>query len=141
MTSSFCSIRTSSRPNHAENFNNKRRAPALGPEAPDFALSDLQNKPVRLSELKGKVVLMDFTFVSRLAQNPNVSEQTIRALAGHVSRQMLEHYSHIRSQAKLAAIRCLEDQAGAPALEAMGHSIGVLGTGLKMKADRMHLTR
>jgi integrase len=49
------------------------------------------------------------TFVSRLAENPNVSEQTIRALAGHVSRQMLEHYSHIRSQAKLAAIRCLED--------------------------------
>ena len=48
------------------------------------------------------------TFISRLAENPNISEQTIRSLAGHVSRQMLEHYSHIRSQAKYAAIRCLE---------------------------------
>src|SRR5690242_7538640 len=56
MTSSFCSIRTSSRPNHAENFNNRRRAPASGPER----RTDLQNKHVRLSELKGKVVLMDF---------------------------------------------------------------------------------
>jgi len=43
-----------------------------------------------------------------LAENPNVSEQTIRALAGHVSRQMLERYSHIRSQAKQAAIQALE---------------------------------
>jgi len=33
---------------------------SVGTRAPDFVLSDLQNKPVRLSELKGKVVLMDF---------------------------------------------------------------------------------
>jgi integrase len=38
-----------------------------------------------------------YTFVSRLAENATISEQTIRSLAGHVSRQMLEHYSHIRS--------------------------------------------
>jgi integrase len=38
------------------------------------------------------------TFVSRLAENANVSGQTIRSLAGHVSRQMLERYSHIRSR-------------------------------------------
>jgi integrase len=35
---------------------------------------------------------MRHTFISRLAENPNVSEQTIKALAGHVSRQMLERY-------------------------------------------------
>ncbi|HEY6418246.1 MAG TPA: hypothetical protein VIX59_04515 [Candidatus Binataceae bacterium] len=29
------------------------------------------------------------TFVTRLAENPSVSEETIRALAGHVSRRML----------------------------------------------------
>jgi integrase len=51
---------------------------------------------------------MRHTFFSRLAENPNVSEQTIKALAGHVSRQMLERYSHIRSQAKQAAIQALE---------------------------------
>ena len=53
---------------------------------------------------------MRHTFISRLAENPSVSEQTIKALAGHVSRQMLERYSHIRSEAKQAAIQALEQQ-------------------------------
>ena len=48
------------------------------------------------------------TFVSRLAENPAVSEETIRALAGHVSKQMLQRYSHIRIHAKEAAIFGLE---------------------------------
>jgi len=48
------------------------------------------------------------TFVTRLAENPAVSEETIRALAGHVSRKMLERYSHIRVAAKQAAIAALE---------------------------------
>jgi hypothetical protein len=33
-----------------------------------------------------------------------------RRLAGHVSNQMLQRYSHIRSQAKQAAIRTLDEQ-------------------------------
>ena len=37
-----------------------------------------------------------------------MSEETIRALAGHVSRKMLERYSHIRLAAKQAAIQSLE---------------------------------
>jgi len=59
------------------------------------------------------------TFVSRLAENPAVSEATIKSLAGHVSRKMLERYSHIRTYAKRAAIEALEQaQASAsPATE------------------------
>ena len=49
------------------------------------------------------------TFITRLAERPEVSEQTIMSLAGHVSRSMLSRYSHIRSQAKQAAIALLED--------------------------------
>jgi integrase len=67
---------------------------------------------------------MRHTFISRLAENPNVSEQTIRALGGRVSRQMLERYSHIRSQAKQAAIQALEQGAIEPDLQATGHKIG-----------------
>jgi integrase len=52
------------------------------------------------------------TFITRLAENPAVSEETIRALAGHVSRRMLERYSHIRMAAKQAAILGLERAAG-----------------------------
>jgi integrase len=70
---------------------------------------------------------MRHTFISRLAENPNVSEQTIKALAGHVSRQMLERYSHIRSQAKRAAIQALEQGAVEPNFQAAGHRIGHSG--------------
>jgi integrase len=48
------------------------------------------------------------TLVSRLAEIPTISEETIRSLAGHVSRQMLSRYAHIRAQARRAAIASLE---------------------------------
>ena len=48
------------------------------------------------------------TFISRLAENPSVSEETLKQLAGHVSKKMLERYSHIRRHAKQAAIATLE---------------------------------
>jgi integrase len=67
---------------------------------------------------------MRHTFISRLAENPGVSEQTIKALAGHVSRQMLERYSHIRSEAKQAAILALEQQPIEPILGEPGHKNG-----------------
>jgi integrase len=69
---------------------------------------------------------MRHTFISRLAENPNVSAQTIKALAGHVSRQMLERYSHIRSQAKQAAIQALEHDAIEPNLQATGTESGTV---------------
>jgi len=67
------------------------------------------------------------SFVTRLAERPDVSEQTIRALAGHVSNQMLQRYSHIRSQAKQAAIRTLEDQGIQPNLPEHGQRTGQSG--------------
>jgi integrase len=54
------------------------------------------------------------SFISRLCENPVVSEQTIMALAGHVSRAMLNRYSHIRTQAKQAAITALEQMTAMP---------------------------
>jgi integrase len=68
------------------------------------------------------------TFISRLAENPEVSEETLRALAGHVSKQMLERYSHIRTQPKRKAIASLErdnPQSGFEAnLAETGHKSG-----------------
>ena len=52
------------------------------------------------------------TFVSRLAENPNTSEQTIREMAGHVSKEMLQRYSHIRVEAKKDAIASMEEKNG-----------------------------
>lgn len=50
------------------------------------------------------------SFISRLAENPQVSEETIKSLAGHVSKRMLERYSHIRTQAKRDAISVLNQR-------------------------------
>jgi integrase len=41
--------------------------------------------------------------ITKLAEG-QASEQTIKSIAGHVSRAMLEHYSHIRLAAKRAAL-------------------------------------
>jgi integrase len=43
------------------------------------------------------------TCITKLAES-QASEQTIMAIAGHLSRTMLEHYSHIRMAAKRAAV-------------------------------------
>ena len=48
-----------------------------------------------------------------------VSEGTIKSLAGHVSKRMLERYSHIRTHAKRAAIKALE-QVQIPVLAVSG---------------------
>ncbi len=45
--------------------------------------------------------------ITRMAE-AGVPEQTLMSIAGHVSREMLEHYSHIRMQAKRDAVAALE---------------------------------
>ncbi len=42
-------------------------------------------------------------------------DETIMAIAGHVSRDMLKHYAHIRTQAKRAALEAIVRKP-APAL-------------------------
>jgi len=49
------------------------------------------------------------TFISRLAES-QASDSTVMALAGHVSRAMMERYSHIRMEAKRRAV---DDLSGA----------------------------
>lgn len=51
-------------------------------------------------------------FVTRLAENPKISEETILALAGHVSKAMLRRYAHVRNPAKQDAIDSLEVETG-----------------------------
>jgi integrase len=63
---------------------------------------------LRLAGLKYRWHDLRHTFVSRLASNPTVSESTLKALSGHVSKRMLEHYSHVHAGAKQAAIKALE---------------------------------
>jgi integrase len=48
--------------------------------------------------------------ITKLAER-QASEQTIMAIAGHMSRAMVEHYSHIRMAAKRTALDGIAKQA------------------------------
>jgi hypothetical protein len=43
------------------------------------------------------------TLITELAEQ-GAGDQTIMAIAGHVSKRMLDHYSHIRMEAKRSAL-------------------------------------
>ena len=60
------------------------------------------------------------TCITKLSEG-QASEQTIMAIAGHVSRKMLEHYSHIRMEAKRAALDAIA-QAPIRPLLGQGHT-------------------
>jgi integrase len=49
------------------------------------------------------------TCITKLAES-QASEHTLMAIAGHVSRKMIEHYSHIRIQAKRDALDAIAQQ-------------------------------
>jgi integrase len=53
------------------------------------------------------------TAVTKLAEG-QASDQTILSIAGHVSKKMLEHYSHIRMAAKRAALEAIAQTADTP---------------------------
>lgn len=84
------------------------RAYAFDPSRPMGEFKKAWSDALRRARLKYRWHDCRHTFITRLAENPAVSEETIRALAGHVSRKMLERYSHIRVAAKQAAIAALE---------------------------------
>src|SRR5262249_23005156 len=44
--------------------------------------------------------------ITELAES-QASDQTIMSIAGHVSREMLDHYSHVRLEAKRRAVEAL----------------------------------
>ena len=51
------------------------------------------------------------TFISRMGEN-KVADQTLLALAGQLSRRVLERYSHARNESKRAAVKLLDLPAG-----------------------------
>jgi hypothetical protein len=113
---------------------NSKRLPEAGPEAylfprhavgfraPRSGHSDLQyrlppadegwktawRRALEGANVKARWQDLRHSHVSRLAEQRIVHEETIRALAGHISRQMLSRYAHIRASAKRAAIASLE---------------------------------
>lgn len=46
--------------------------------------------------------------ITALLEHPDTSEETVQSIAGHVSRQMLKRYSHVRLDAKRSALSALD---------------------------------
>jgi site-specific recombinase XerD len=53
------------------------------------------------------------TLITDLAES-GAPDETIRDIAGHVSKQMLKHYSHIRMEAKRGALESIVAKANPP---------------------------
>ena len=68
----------------------REKALALGDTVPDFRLTDQKNRPVALSDLRGKVVVINFIYTScplpnfclRIANNFGVLQKRFKALLG-----------------------------------------------------------
>ena len=53
--------------------------------------------------------------ITQLAEK-GVADQTLMSISGHVSRQMLDHYSHVRVQAKREAVNAIDSAASSEQL-------------------------
>jgi integrase len=70
-------------------------------------------KMVAVAELPGlRMYDLRHHCITSLLEDPRVSEETVEAIAGHVSRRMMKRYSHIRSAAKRAAVCGLYSSVG-----------------------------
>jgi len=49
------------------------------------------------------------TVVTRLLEDPNTPDEVVQSITGHLSKAMLQHYSHIRMAAKKAALERLDE--------------------------------
>ena len=72
------------------------------------------------------------TLITDLAER-GAGDQTIMDITGHVSKQMLKHYSHIRMQAKRNALQAIVRQ---PVAEEVSRSDEASGKGVATKSPR-----
>jgi len=90
--------------------------PACGQKQQPAAICSSEQCKADIHEVKSPTAGLRFHdlrhhAITELAEG-QASEQTIRSIAGHVSQRMLEHYSHIRLDAKRIALDALSQRGG-----------------------------
>jgi integrase len=66
------------------------------------------NKLIGAAQLPGfRMYDLRHHAITSLLENPDVSEETVEDIAGHVSRRMKKRYSHIRMEYKRAAVEAI----------------------------------
>jgi len=91
------------------------------PTRPMVTLKTSWDNARKKAGVKGRWHDNRHTLVTDLAES-GAGDETIRDIAGHVSKQMLKHYSHIRMEAKR---RALESILAKPKPEAAGNAVPV----------------
>jgi integrase len=87
------------------------------PTRPMVTLKTSWNNARRKAKVQGRWHDNRHTLITDLAES-GAADETIRDIAGHVSKQMLKHYSHIRMEAKR---RALESIVAKPSPQATGN--------------------
>lgn len=70
------------------------------------------NSAKKQAKVQCRIHDLRHSFISKLAQT-QTPDATIQAISGHLSRKMLEHYSHVRQEAKRRAVALLDEQVQA----------------------------
>jgi integrase len=82
------------------------QARPLDPTKPMVTLKTSWNKVKADAKVEGRWHDNRHTLITDLAES-GAGDETIRDIAGHVSKQMLKHYSHIRMEAKRTALESI----------------------------------
>ena len=101
-------------------------APGLGQAAPDFTLTDTAGKPVKLSDFKGKTVVLEWTnhdcpYVRKHYSAGNLQEQQREAAAQGGRHHVGVRYHQPIAFGRLAQLR---QQAQAPATHSGVYALG-----------------
>jgi integrase len=81
----------------------------LDPTKPMVTLKTSWKNVKTKAKVKGRWHDNRHTLITDLAES-GAGDETIRDIAGHVSKQMLKHYSHIRMEAKRRALEAIVEK-------------------------------
>jgi integrase len=88
---------------------------AVDPSIPIGSWKRAWNSAKKAARVECRVHDLRHHFISALAQT-QTPDATIQAISGHLSRKMLDHYSHVRLEAKRRAVELL-DRSNKPAVQ------------------------
>jgi site-specific recombinase XerD len=89
------------------------------PTRPQTSLKTAWRNVRAKSKVAGRFHDARHTFVTDLAES-GIGDEVIRDLAGHVSKDMIRHYSHIRTEAKRKAVGALASKQPVAAVPLQG---------------------
>lgn len=106
--------------------------PKKGPYDPEKPMGSWKKAWASLTAEAGMPTLRMYDLrhhcITKLLENPDISERTVIEMAGHVSKSMLRRYSHVRLKAKREASATLEIELKKPPQREGGVRLAIVGS-------------